>query len=315
VVRDGICDSRVPTAPASNTGPKCWRGSVAPPNDPVIGGAAGIDPRINPNWGDVELKTAGGNSWYNSMQFSLTKRLTQGLQFGSSYTWSKLIDETQGQFQGPEGLGALGDDPSNRHHDRGRAEFDIRHQWRLNTLYRFPSPLTGFWGKLGNGWWTGSILTWNSGIPFAPRLGTQRSRSLVQGAAGGDRRPNLVPGVDREDITRGTSRCDGTKLGTPQLFYDPCAFAIQPLGFLGNASRGVISGPNFSTLDISLAKDTPLPFLGESGAMQFRAEFFNILNHPSFGLPERVVTVGTAGQINSTFSQSREIQLALKIIF
>jgi hypothetical protein len=96
------------------------------------------------------------------------------------------------------------------------------------------------------------------------------------------------------------------------------------LGFLGNASRGTISGPNFSTLDLSLAKDTPLPFLGERASLQFRAEFFNILNHPSFGLPERVVYTGrsdaeparsTAGQITSTFSQSRELQFALKIIF
>jgi hypothetical protein len=328
VIRGGICDSRVPTPPASNTGPKCWRGAGATDANPA-GSATGIDPRINPNWGDVELKTAGGSSWYNSMQFSLAKRLSQGLQLQSSYTWSKLIDETQGQFQGPEALGALGDDPSNRRHDRGRAEFDIRHQWRWNALYRFPSPLTGVWGKLGNGWWTGAILTWSSGIPFAPRLGSQRSRSLVQGAAGGDRRPDLAAGVEREDITRGTSRgCDGvpagTKLGTPERFYDPCAFAIQPAGFLGNASRGTISGPNFSTLDLSLAKDTPLPFLGERASLQFRAEFFNILNHPSFGLPERVVYTGrsdveparsTAGQITSTFSESRELQFALKIIF
>lgn len=311
---EGNCVRRHPPPPFVADGPKCWHGD---------------EPRPNPNWADVEFKTAGSSSWYNSMQFQLTKRVSRGLQFTSSYTYSKLLDETQGQFQGPEGLGAVGDDPSNRRHDRGRAEFDIRHQWRLNALYRFPSPLTGHWGKIGNGWWTGAILTWNSGIPFAPRLATQRSRSAVLGPNGGDRRPHLVAGFNREDITRGTSRgCDGvpagTKLGTPERFYDPCAFAIQPIGFLGNASRGTISGPNFSTLDLSLAKDTPLPFLGERASLQFRAEFFNILNHPSFGLPERVVFTGradreparaTAGQITSTFSQSREIQLALKIVF
>ena len=93
---------------------------------------------------------------------------------------------------------------------------------------------------------------------------------------------------------------------------------------MGNAGRGIISGPNFSTLDFSLAKDTPLSFLGETGALQFRAEFFNILNHPSFGLPQQVVYTGrndveparsTAGEITSTFSEAREVQLALKIIF
>jgi hypothetical protein len=285
---------------------------------------------VNPAWSSVEFKTAGGNSWYNSLQFQMTKALSHGVQFQSSYTYSKLIDDTQGQFTGSEGLGAFQDDPSDvRRHERGRAEFDIRHQWRVNGLYRFPSPFTGVAGALGNGWWTGAIFTWNSGVPFAPTLGTQRSRSGVLGASGGAKRPNLVGGIDAEDITRGTSAgCSGvpagTKLGTPERFYDPCAFAIQPIGFVGNAGRGIISGPNFSTLDFSLAKDTPLSFLGETGALQFRAEFFNILNHPSFGLPQQVVYTGrndveparsTAGEITSTFSEAREVQLALKIIF
>ena len=312
--QNGVC-VRPDTPPEfSASGPKCWLGG---------------EPRANTSWANVEFKTAGGNSWYNSFQFGLKKRLSQGFQFQSSYTWSKVIDETQGQFQGPETLGGIGDDPANPRHDRGRAEFDIRHQWRFNSIYRFPSNQTGGLRTLLNGWWTGAIITWNSGIPFAPELGTQRSRSAVQGSNGGGKRPDLAAGVNAEDITRGTSAgCagvpSGSKLGTPELFYDPCAFAIQPVGFLGNASRGIISGPNFSTLDLSLVKDTRLPFLGESGGIQFRAEIFNILNHPSLGIPDRTVYTGgansepalaNAGLITSTFSQSRDIQFALKLIF
>jgi len=312
--QNGVCVAPA-TPPAFNpAGPKCWLGG---------------EPRANPSWANVEFKTAGGNSWYNSLQFGLNKRFSQGLQFQSSYTWSKVIDETQGQFQGPETLGGIGDDPANPRHDRGRAEFDIRHQWRYNTIYRIPSNFEGGMGKLLNGWWTSAIISWNSGVPFAPELSTQRSRSAVQGASGGGKRPDLASGIDAEDITRGTSSgCNGvaagTELGTPERFYDPCAFAIQPLGFLGNASRGIISGPNFSTLDFSLVKDTALPMLGENGGIQFRAEIFNILNHPSFGIPDRTVYTGSAsselalpdaGQITSTFSESREIQFALKLIF
>lgn len=313
-VAGNVCEDRGAPPAFVPDGPKCW-----------VGG----DPRVNPAWNDVEFKTAGGNSWYNSLQFQLTKSLSHGVQFQSSYTYSKLIDETQGQFGGSEGLGLYPDDVANRHHERGRAPFDLRHQWRLNGLYRFPSPFTGLAGTLANGWWTGAIFSWNSGVPFVPQTATQRSRANVIGSRNGDRRPDLVPGITADDITRGTSAgCAGvpagTKLGTPERFYDPCAFAIQPAGFLGNAGRGIISGPNFSTLDFSISKDTALPFLGETGALQFRAEFFNILNHPSFGLPNRVAYTGskdveparsTAGQITSTFSDAREVQLALKVIF
>jgi hypothetical protein len=312
--QNGVCVAPATPPTFNPAGPKCWLGG---------------EPRANPSWANVEFKTAGGNSWYNSLQFGLRKRLSQGVQFQSSYTWSKVVDETQGQFQGPETLGGIGDDPANPRHDRGRAEFDIRHQWRFNALYRFPSNQTGAMGRILNGWWTGTIFTWTSGVPFAPELSTQRSRSAVQGASGGGKRPDLVSGIDAEDITRGTSAgCNGvapgTELGTPERFYDPCAFAIQPLGFLGNASRGIISGPNFSTLDFSLVKDTALPMLGESAGIQFRAEIFNILNHPSFGIPDRTVYTGSAssepalsdaGRITSTFSESREIQFALKFIF
>jgi len=147
------------------------------------------------------------------------------------------------------------------------------------------------------------------------------------------KRPDLVPGVNTNDITRGTSRgcivngqgiAAGTPLGTPHLFYDPCAFAIPPLGFLGTAGRDILYGPNFSSLNFSLVKDTSLRMLGESGSLQFRAEIFNILNHPSLGIPGRTVYAAranveapqaTAGRITDTLSKSREIQFALKILF
>jgi hypothetical protein len=107
----------------------------------------------------------------------------------------------------------------------------------------------------------------------------------------------------------------GTALGTPQRFYDPCALALPNLGFLGNAGRSIIYGPNFSIMSLSLVKDTPLPVLGESGSIQFRTELFNLLNHPSLGIPSRTFNLTTAGQITSTLSKSREVQFALRLVF
>ena len=116
----------------------------------------------------------------------------------------------------------------------------------------------------------------------------------------------------------------GRPLGTPQLYFDPCAFAIQPAGFLGTAGRNILRGPGFATLDFSLVKDTPLGFLGEGGKLEFRAEFFNILNRVNFQLPNKLVfaaradveaALPTAGLITSTVGSSRQIQLALKVIW
>ena len=112
-----------------------------------------------------------------------------------------------------------------------------------------------------------------------------------------------------------------TILGTVR---DPCAFAIPAAGFLGTAGRNILRTPGFANLDFSLAKDTAFGFLGEGGKLEFRAEFFNILNRVNFAVPNRTVfaasadvqaPLATAGQITSTVGTSRQIQLALKILF
>jgi len=108
-------------------------------------------------------------------------------------------------------------------------------------------------------------------------------------------------------------------------------FRLAPTGFLGNGSRGMLRGPGLSTWDLSLNKDTALPFLGESTKLQFRAEIFNLLNHANFSIPASIgrVFVGTladpagaseapisnVGRITTTATSSRQIQLALKVIF
>ena len=290
----------------------------------------GSERRINPNWDTYELFTAGGNSWYNSLQFSLLKRLSRGLQFQSSYTWSKTIDEPQGVADG----GWLYD-PSNRKLDRGLAEFDVGHNWRFNALYRLPELVRagGVPGALLNGWAMSGILSLQGGYPVTPGLSANRSRSLLAGGAGTSERPDLAPGVKVADITQGVSRgCGtgagaipaGTPLGDRWRWYDPCAFTLQTPGFLGTAGRNILRGPGLANLDFSLLKDFPLRFLGESGQLEFRAEFFNILNRVNFNEPSSSVFAGstpvenplaTAGRITTTRTTSRQIQFALKLLF
>ena len=127
--------------------------------------------------------------------------------------------------------------------------------------------------------------------------------------------------------------------GNPNQWFNPLMFTLPPLtlcpgsatvtcGQLGNAARNSLRGPGRNTWDLSLNKDTRLGFLGEQGTLQFRAEFFNLLNHANFFLPNATAfngtaqgigaveaPVSTAGQITSTSTPSRQIQLALKVIF
>ena len=285
-----------------------------------------------PTWGSFNLMTQDSNLWYNGLQVGLLKRLSKGLQFQSSYTWSRVIGENQGNIQIEHGGAAspYNTDPWNRETERGLELFDVTQVWKFNAIYRLPAFASsgGAADKLLNGWWMGGILSLQSGQPFSPALQSNRSRSGVGTFTQIDR-PDLGAGRTTSDIVKGTSAgCvgfpAGTPVGTVERYFDPCAFTIPPAGFLGTAGRNILRGPGFANLDFSLVKDTALGFLGESGKLQFRAEIFNILNRPNFGLPDRTVFAGTAdvqapfgtaGQITRSLGASRQIQLALKVIF
>jgi hypothetical protein len=330
---NGTCVDVKPNEPDVDvTGPKCWLGAGVPV--PLR------EPRRNPHWAAIDMRQAEGDSWYNSLQLTAQKQLSRGFQFQSSYTWAHATDTTQGQL-GVEGGNNAGD-VTNRRYDKAASNFDLRHNWSFNSIYRLPSPFTGAVGAVANGWSLSGIFTWRSGDPFnLSGNSTQRRRGALSN------RPDLKPGVDMDDVTRGgsigctlqgtsgiTTIAAGTPLGTKELFLDPCAFDLPRLGYNGNLSRNAIYGPNFSNLNLSLVKDTALPMLGEAGSLQFRAEFFNILNMVSWNNPSGTLfsPAGNAqnstnvftsppiganipGQITSTASKPREIQLALKIVF
>ena len=306
--------------------------------------------RTNPYWSSIDLHTAAGNSWYNALQFVLRKQLSNGLQFQSSYTWSKLLDETQGAAGADNQTSSIYSvDPSNRHEDKGRADFDLRHNWQFNATYTFPKPFAGrVPGALLNGWQVSSILVVQSGYPFSPSLRTNWSHSGLEAGQPGTAsqnfdRPDLASGRTLNSVTHGTTPAAcvvgsgvsavtipaGTPLGTPNLWLDPCAFSLPPAGTLGTLGRNVLTGPGLTNLDFSLVKNTPVKKLGESGALEFRVEFFNILNHPNFpfadttrqifaGASTTELPLATAGVITTTNTyppKSRQIQFALKLLF
>ena len=136
--------------------------------------------------------------------------------------------------------------------------------------------------------------------PFPFRTGSTNPTNLD--------RPDWAPGRNPYNATHGgSSGCTegtgstavvipaGTPLGRPSLYFDPCAFVLEPVGYEGDVGRDSVIGPGLLDLDYSLVKDTSVKWLGEAGKVEFRAEFFNILNHPNFAQPNsRTVFSGTS---------------------
>jgi hypothetical protein len=182
----------------------------------------------------------------------------------------------------------------------------VRHALRINGVYMFP------WKRnaLISGWQISGIVSRSTGLPLL--LTTGFDRELVGPSSTNNERPNLAPGFTADSIV----------LGTVSRWYNPAAFALQPAGTMGNLGRDVIRGPGFFNADVSLLKDTRVTRLSEQFVVQFRAEFFNVLNHENFGTPNLSLFTAAgpnpaAGQITTSNPGSipRQIQFALKINF
>ncbi|MBI3940062.1 MAG: TonB-dependent receptor [Acidobacteria bacterium] len=264
--------------------------------------------RRNPALGSGRMLESLGKSFYNSLQLSLERSFSQGLRFKGSYTWSKSVDDRSNTstIQGTNNPQQQ-QDPDNVRSDRGPSAFDVRHNFVLNFTYDLPSAGSGLAGWLVRGWQVNGISAFASGSPLTAVLGFNRSRNLDDRVPD---RPNLKAGASNNPV-----------LGGPDLYFDVTAFELQPAGFFGNVGRNTIVGPGGVNVDFSLAKNTPLRVVSETAQVQFRAEFFNVLNHANFAVPDGIV-LGTNGaprtagaRIRSTVTTSRQIQFGLKIVF
>jgi hypothetical protein len=317
--------------------PACPIGQVAVPGN-------NCSSRNNPNLPSMVFNPAAGESFYNALDVTVNKRISHGVQFQAAYAWSKLNDNQQG------GSGQDGNDiaaePLHTGSLYGPALFDVRNTFHFNALYRFPDFVAskGILGKLANGWATNGILSLQSGYPFSVTLSGDRELISYTPSFANRDTPDLIPGRNNNNITSGvTAGCTGvgagTKLGTPTLWYDPCAFSIQPQGFIGTEPRNFLRGPGLANVDFSIVKDTSVPKLGEAGQLEFRAEVFDLFNHPNFALPGQTVSAGScpgssiaacsisasngAGSISQTISGTgglpqgaqRQIQFGLKLKF
>jgi hypothetical protein len=281
--------------------------------------------RLNENFFLLLYTQNDVNSFYNSLQVSLNKRFSNNLQYQFSYTYSHSIDDGSQQL-GSEGKNSPQNhrDPDNRKIDRGHSNFDIRHNFSANATFDLPfgpgqqigGATSGLASFLISGWQLNSIVTLSDGVGLSPLTGFNSSQN---GDVLNPDRPNLVPGADNSPV-----------LGGPDQYFDPTSFEPPTLGTLGDVARNSIRGPGFASVDFAVTKNTQLVGGDSPVDLQFRAEFFNIFNRANFGLPdptlfnnpgipfvpiEFATRRGRAGRISDTVSTSRQIQVALKILF
>jgi hypothetical protein len=279
-------------------------------------------PRRNTAFSTIEMKTSDGNSWYNALIFEIRKRWSRGVEFQSSYTFSRNIDTTQAStFFSDATNGTTNAMPElpGLNYNKGLADFHAKHNWVVNFTWELPFArgLEGTAGKLLDGWQLSGIGQMRSGNPLTVFVATNRSRSLWSPSIGpglGLDRPNLAPGRTHKDAVT----------GNPDGWFDPSAFQLQEAGTLGNLGRGALIGPNLRVFDMSLVKNTRWSRLGEGGNIQFRIEAFNLFNRTNLGNPSLLAFSGAAdnenplptfGQIRTVTTSSRQIQLGLRVTF
>jgi Carboxypeptidase regulatory-like domain/TonB dependent receptor len=259
-----------------------------------------------------EMESAG-NSWYNGLEASLTKHFTRGVQLLASYTFSKTLDTDGADINSTSSSNALtlGDQnsPSQRW---GRASFDRTHRFMLSGTWNLPSPPAGLGRVLLGGWDLAGVVTIQSGSALTISdtnadnvFGISEDRAQLSGTCS---KNQLVKGGSVE------SKLSGYFNAT--CFTTPPIIGADGIGTaFGNSATGIVDGPGQANLDLAVSKTVLVNWPIEKSSFQFRAEFFNALNHPQFGTPDANFTSPTFGIITSTAVNARVGQLAMKFMF
>jgi hypothetical protein len=260
--------------------------------------------RPNQNFSDIFLETNTGFSVYHGLQLSVIRRVARGLHIEGAYTYGHAIDDVQDQ-------GLFASEPQDNNNiraERGNGSGDIRHNFSFNFLYDIPM------GKghdflqsgpkvvtvLASGWQVNALGIIHSGVADNVYLGTNTYGN-------GDytnQRPDFVPGAALYAHDKSWRQ-----------FFNPDAWSTPAQFTFGNSPRNGVYGPGFAQVDSALVKQTAFT---ETKSLEFRAEFFNMFNHPNFAPPDSTYGDSTFGQISSTFGKTiglgteRQIEFALK---
>ncbi len=253
----------------------------------------------------LQYQEQTANSSYNSLQASLRRRFTDGLTLLASYTFSRAIDDASSTNNSTTGTQKFPQNIYDLRAERSLSDFHRKHQFSASFNYALPfgrgraffADARGWKQMLVGDYQLNGIVSLLSGRPFTPQFNAPDV---------GQQRPDLV-GDPYQNVPAG-------------LFFNPAAFGdpsdsvdpSDPLNLFGNAGRNILTGPSFKNFNLSLLKNIRLR---EGLRLQFRAEAFNVFNHPNFQVPVFFLDRADVGQVTSTSNEGRELQFALKLIF
>lgn len=250
----------------------------------------------------VHLMQSSSNSNYSSLQASVTKRFSHGLQFLASYTWSHSLDDYSGDPTGTSDVTVVpGNQAPGMLNNYASSDFDRRHRFVFSGIYDFPKFYKGnsvVGRQAVNGWELASIVTIQTGTPFSV---------LTNDTAFVQARADSVPGCN--------PNVSGSVESKLSDYFNVACFtpaAATAAGGFGDTARNILRGPGQRNADISIIKYFPIT---EGTKIEFRSEFFNAFNIVNFQNPVNVLAATNAGQIVETSTGPRVIQFALKLNF
>jgi hypothetical protein len=316
--------------------PSCVATRIAADGITPLGPDYSHCPRLNSNLSDVNMRGNGGHSSYQALQLRLDARRVQriGLEFGANYTWSHSIDNSSASgftnSVAETGRGYL--DAFRPGLDRGSSDFDVRHRLAAHFIWELPlgSHSSGAVRYLIGGWEVSGLLTYQSGQPFTlSDLGTP-------GGTMERTRPRLTGPLPHRGDLIADAVSPNTYLYLPlNQVYDPvtglCIANAAPFGceisvngpFDGTLPRSTFRQPGLYFQDTAFLKNFPLP--REGMKLQFRAEFYNLFNHPNLYVNGTSIDISTRSftpsighslsGVTASFQDSRQIVVALKFIF
>jgi len=255
-----------------------------------------------PALGEIRELSNSAHSIYHGLQTKFQRRFSRGLYFLASYTWSKSIDDQSNGTDSAIASGQYPQDPLNASLDRGLSSFDRAQVFMANAVWEIPFGRGRRWssapivnGLLG-GWQLSGIFTAETGPPFSVLMACADIN-----AEGDNCRPNRIASGA---LPSGQSIDE---------WFNTAAFVIPSSPAYGSAGRNILRGPGTTNLDFGLSRSVPWGH-AEARRLQFRAEFFNALNHTNFGLPQNSIDSPAFGTI-TTAAPAREIQLGARVEF
>lgn len=248
---------------------------------------------------DISITKMIDQANYNALQITAEKRPSHGVSLLTAYTYSKAMGIAEAGDQS-----AIGNEYVPRHRYYGPTVYSQPHRLTISPTVELPfgrghdflANTPGIVDKLIGGWSGNGILTFFKGEFISPTS-------------------NISANVGRVD--RNFPNCTGnpntgTNIRTLQRWFDTTKVVSQPFGTFGNCATGIIEVPGDNNVDLSAVKNT---VFHERYRAEFRAEFFNAFNHPSFGQPNTTVGSPSFGVITSTRTNSRQIQFGLKLYY